>query len=118
MPGIDPGINATLSAVRHLSNGCTTMHHNNWGEEPNLLKNAEKIIQGYMKTGIRITYSPGGRNMNTLALDDEDIIMELKLAYNLHRVSGYEGEVGEFRPGMSADAVLVDLDEMLNEPWV
>jgi 5-methylthioadenosine/S-adenosylhomocysteine deaminase len=71
-----------------------------------------------MKTGIRLAYSPGGRNVNTLALDDEDIIMELKLAYNLHRVSGYEGEVGEFRPGMSADAVLVDLDEMLNEPWV
>jgi cytosine/adenosine deaminase-related metal-dependent hydrolase len=77
MPGIEPEINATLSAVRHLRNGCTTMHHNNWSEEPNLAENAEKKIQGYMKTGIRLAYSPGGRNVNTLALDDEDFYKTL-----------------------------------------
>jgi 5-methylthioadenosine/S-adenosylhomocysteine deaminase len=77
MPGIESGLKAMLSAVRHLMNGCTTMHHNYWGEEPNLVENAEKIIQGYMKTGIRLAYSPGGRNVNTIALDDEDFYTTL-----------------------------------------
>jgi len=77
MVGIDPGLNATLSAVRHLRNGCTTMHHNNWGEEPNRIENAEKFIEAYRKAGIRLAYSPGGRNVNRLALDEEDFIETL-----------------------------------------
>ncbi len=36
MIDIDPELNAMMSAVRHLRSGCTTMHHNNWGEELNL----------------------------------------------------------------------------------
>jgi len=71
MVGIDPALNASLSAVRHLRNGCTTMHHNYWGEEPNLLENAEKCIRAYQEAGIRLAYSPGGRNKNRLALDEE-----------------------------------------------
>lgn len=67
---IDPELDAMLSAIRHLRNGCTTMHHNNWGEDPKALEIADATIQGYKKTGIRLAYSPGARNMNTLALDD------------------------------------------------
>jgi 5-methylthioadenosine/S-adenosylhomocysteine deaminase len=74
---IDPMLSAMMSAVRHLRNGCTTMHHNNWGEEPNLLENAEKIIRGYQEVGIRLAYSPGGRNMNRLALDDTEFFATL-----------------------------------------
>ena len=70
--GIDPELNAMMSAVRHLRNGCTTMHHNNWGEGPNLLPIAEKAIAGYEKSGIRFAYSPGGRNDNILAYDDTE----------------------------------------------
>jgi len=76
---IDPELNAMLSAIRHLRSGCTTMHHNYWGEEPNLLKNAVKTIQGYRKTGIRLAYSPGGRNINTLALDEVEFIKTLPI---------------------------------------
>lgn len=76
---IDPELNAMLSAVRHLRSGCTTMHHNYWGEEPNLLKNAVKTIHGYKKTGIRLAYSPGGRNINTLALDEVEFIKTLPI---------------------------------------
>ena len=28
---ISPEINSMLNAVRHIRNGCTTIHHNNWG---------------------------------------------------------------------------------------
>jgi len=74
---IDPTLSAMMSAVRHLRSGCTTMHHNNWGEEPNLLENAERIIMGYQQVGIRLAYSPGGRNMNRLALDDTEFFATL-----------------------------------------
>ncbi|MBN2569532.1 MAG: amidohydrolase family protein [Deltaproteobacteria bacterium] len=70
MIGLDPEIESMMSAVRHVRNGCTTRHHNHWGEEPNLIGNAEKVIEGSKKVGIRLAYSPGGRNMNRLALDD------------------------------------------------
>ena len=70
MPGLDPEIESMMSAVRHLRNGCTTRHHNYWGEEPNLLSNAEKIIKGSREVGIRLAYSPGGRDINRLALDE------------------------------------------------
>jgi cytosine/adenosine deaminase-related metal-dependent hydrolase len=34
------------------------------------------------------------------------------------RVCGFEGEAGALLPGMKADAVLVDLDRVENEPWL
>ncbi|MBW2056033.1 MAG: amidohydrolase family protein [Deltaproteobacteria bacterium] len=77
MVPLDPEVSAMMSAVRHLQGGCTTMHHNNWGEEPNLMENAEKAISGYQKVGIRLAYSPGGRNVNRLALDDTDFFATL-----------------------------------------
>jgi 5-methylthioadenosine/S-adenosylhomocysteine deaminase len=77
MLGLDPEIESMMSAVRHLRNGCTTRHHNNWGEEPNLLANAEKIIKGSREVGIRIAYSPGGRDINRLALDDTEFFETL-----------------------------------------
>jgi cytosine/adenosine deaminase-related metal-dependent hydrolase len=77
--------------------------------------------------------------------DDEDIIMELRVIHRLHRVSGFdiantpaldafailkmgttnaarvcgfEGECGALKPGMKADAILVDLREMMEDPWM
>lgn len=49
---LQPKTNAMMSAVRHIRNGCTTMHHNSWGEEPNRLELAEKSIEGYKEVGI------------------------------------------------------------------
>ncbi|MBN2325063.1 MAG: hypothetical protein JXQ30_15145 [Spirochaetes bacterium] len=71
MPGIDPELNAMLSAERHLRSGCTTMHHNNRGESPGLDEIAKKTIKGYLNAGIRFAYSPGIRNENMLAYGDE-----------------------------------------------
>jgi cytosine/adenosine deaminase-related metal-dependent hydrolase len=77
MLNIDPETNAMMSAIRHLRSGCTTMHHNNWGEAPNLGEIAKKALQGYMNVGIRFAYSPGMRNENTLAYGDEDFFTTL-----------------------------------------
>ncbi len=77
MLNLDPELNSLMSAIRHLRGGCTTLHHNNWGEEPNLLGNAEAAIKAYRKVGIRLAYSPGGRNKNRLALDEEDFVRTL-----------------------------------------
>jgi 5-methylthioadenosine/S-adenosylhomocysteine deaminase len=77
MPDIDPELNAMMSAVRHLRSGCTTMHHNNWGEAPNLDEIAKKAIKGYLNVGIRFAYSPGMRNENRLAYDDEKFFKTL-----------------------------------------
>jgi 5-methylthioadenosine/S-adenosylhomocysteine deaminase len=74
---IDPELSAALSGARHLANGCTTIHHNYWGEEPNKIENAEKVIRGYSRTGIRLAYSPGGRNINALALNEKGFLSTL-----------------------------------------
>ena len=74
---IDPDLNAMMCAVRHLRSGCTTLHHNNWGEAPDLHEKAVKAVENYRKVGIRSAYSPGVRNKNTLALDDKDFFETL-----------------------------------------
>lgn len=75
MFNLDPELNAVMSAIRHLRNGCTTMHHNNWG--PNEIERAEKSIEAYRKVGIRLAYSPGALNENTLACDDTKFLKTL-----------------------------------------
>ena len=74
---IDPELNAMLCAVRHLRNGCTTIHHNNFGEAPDMLTLAQNAIKGYQKVGIRFAYSPGMRNDNTLAYGDTEFLKTL-----------------------------------------
>jgi 5-methylthioadenosine/S-adenosylhomocysteine deaminase len=71
MRNIDPELSAALSAVRHLRNGCTTMHHNNWGESASRAEIADRTIAGYRHAGIRLAFSPGIRDENILALDDQ-----------------------------------------------
>lgn len=77
MINIEPDVNAMMCAVRHLRNGCTTVHHNNFGEAPNMLELAEQSIKGYREVGIRFTSSPGVRNTNTLAYDDTEFLKTL-----------------------------------------
>lgn len=78
-PDIDPELNTMLNAVRHIKNGCTTIHHNDWGNalDSKAMEKAEKKIRGYKKVGARIAYSPGVRNMNTLAYDDIEFFKTL-----------------------------------------
>jgi 5-methylthioadenosine/S-adenosylhomocysteine deaminase len=77
MVSVDPELMAMMCAVRHLRGGCTTMHHNNSLQEPMVLEAAEKKIKGYKEVGIRFAYSPGGFNVNRLALNDTDFFETL-----------------------------------------
>jgi 5-methylthioadenosine/S-adenosylhomocysteine deaminase len=77
IPPLDPDLRVALSAAKHIRSGCTTMHLNYWGEEPNLLENAVSCVEGARRAGIRLAYSPGGRNMNRLALDETEFLKTL-----------------------------------------
>jgi len=68
---IDPKLRALMSAIRHIRNGCTTMHHNYSALEDLDQKNIEQAIKGYEQAGIRLAFSLGGRDINAIALDDE-----------------------------------------------
>lgn len=58
---IDVGatLNASMSAIRHIRSSCTTIHHNQWGEGPDLLTPPESTIAGYNQVGTRFAFSLG-----------------------------------------------------------
>lgn len=76
---ISPESNSALNALRHIQNGCTTIHHNNW--VPPLceqeLEESEKKILTYQHAGIRLAFSCGTRNTNILAYDEEEFLASL-----------------------------------------
>ncbi|MEY8402301.1 amidohydrolase family protein [Oscillospiraceae bacterium 44-34] len=76
---LPPELTAMMNAVRHIRNGCTTIHHNESGAalDPALAETSRRKIAGYRKTGIRLGYSMGIRNRNTLALEDEAFLETL-----------------------------------------
>jgi len=71
-------LGAALTAVRHLANGCTALHHTGWDDlGPHAVENAEKAIAAYRKTGIRLAYSPAIRNVNRFACDERAFLQSL-----------------------------------------
>lgn len=68
-----PEICSLMTAIKHIRNGGTTIHHNDWSDLTNerLLEDSRSIIQAYQSTGIRLAFSLGGRNKNILISDDE-----------------------------------------------
>jgi 5-methylthioadenosine/S-adenosylhomocysteine deaminase len=76
---LDPETNSMLNAVRHIRNGCTTIHSNNWSmpSDPKEIENCEKKIKAYESTGIRLGFSLGIRNKNILAYDDVNFLKTL-----------------------------------------
>jgi len=73
---LEPELNAIMCAIRHLQNGCTTLHHNNSGNDLDP-EAVEKILRGYNKVGIRVAYSSGVRDLNTLTYDDVEFYKTL-----------------------------------------
>lgn len=95
------------------------------------------------KAGVNVAVGLDDKGIN----DDEDIIMELRMIHHLNRVGhfasedladsselnafdvlkmgttnaarscGFTGEIGALKAGMKADAILVDLEEILEEPF-
>ena len=76
---LPPELNSMMNAVRHIRNGCTTVHHNENGValDPNMAQISRRKIDGYRRAGIRLGYSMGVRNRNTLALEDEAFLQTL-----------------------------------------
>jgi len=70
---LPPELNAPLTALRHMSNGCTTMHHNVMGVvgDETAYDTSAAYLDAYKKTGLRVAFSPGIRDINALVSDDE-----------------------------------------------
>jgi cytosine/adenosine deaminase-related metal-dependent hydrolase len=105
------------------------------------IRNGIAPVYHLYKAGVNVALGIDDKSIN----DDDDIIMELRVIHRLHRVSGFdiantpaidafdvlkmgtcnaarvcgfEGECGALRPGMKADAILVDIGEMMEDPWM
>src|SRR3954466_2311556 len=105
-----------------------------------IMRNGITPVMQMRKAGINVAMGLDDKTVN----DDEDAVMELRMMHKVHRlgtyelseppldayeafeiatlngarVCGFEGEAGALVPGMKADAVLVDLDRVENQPWL
>src|SRR5690606_7981902 len=70
MISLPPELAAPMSAYRHLRSGCTTIHHNGFDDDITGESMARRAIEEYLKTGIRLAFSPGFRNESKLAMDE------------------------------------------------
>ena len=105
-----------------------------------IMRNGITPVMQMRKAGITVAMGLDDKTIN----DDEDAVMELRMMHKVHRLStydlseppldayeafeiatlngalvcGFEGVSGALLPGMKADAVLVDLARVENEPWL
>jgi 5-methylthioadenosine/S-adenosylhomocysteine deaminase len=105
-----------------------------------IMRNGITPVMQMRKSGVNVAMGMDDKTIN----DDEDAVMELRMMHKVHRLStfelteppldayeafeiatlngarvcGFEGECGALLPGMKADAVLVDLERVENEPWL
>ncbi len=104
------------------------------------MRNGIAPVPHMMAAGVTIALGLDDKGIN----DDEDAIMELRMVHKMHRLAGYDlantpamdafdvlrigtvngaratgfgDTLGALAPGMKADAILVDLDEILEDPW-
>ena len=104
------------------------------------MRNGLAPVYEMARRGVNVAMGLDDKTIN----DDEDAVMELRMLHKLHRVPSYElttpplgarevlamgtlngartlgfgGRVGALTPGMKADAILVDLDRTLDDPWL
>jgi len=78
---LEPELNAMMCGIRHLRNGCTTLHCIQGGNklDPEFI---EKIFQGYKKVGIRLAYSSAVRYLNSITYDVRNFIKHYLQNYN------------------------------------
>jgi 5-methylthioadenosine/S-adenosylhomocysteine deaminase len=105
-----------------------------------IMRNGITPVMHMRKAGVNVAMGLDDKTIN----DDEDAVMELRMMHKVHRIStydldeppldayeafeiatlngarvcGFEGDTGALLPGMKADAVLVDLERVENEPWL
>jgi cytosine/adenosine deaminase-related metal-dependent hydrolase len=104
------------------------------------MRNGLAPIWHMVQAGVNVAMGMDDKTIN----DDEDGIMELRMIHKLHRtpdfdlakpaldayavlamgtvnaarVCGFDGALGALTPGMKADAILVDLEGVLEDPWL
>jgi cytosine/adenosine deaminase-related metal-dependent hydrolase len=105
-----------------------------------IMRNGITPVMQMRKAGVNVAMGLDDKTIN----DDEDAVMELRMMHKVHRIAtfdlaeppldayeafeiatlngarvcGFEGEAGALLPGMKADAVLVELDRVENQPWL
>ncbi|MBI3516748.1 MAG: amidohydrolase family protein [Proteobacteria bacterium] len=104
------------------------------------MRNGLAPVWHMVQAGVNVAMGMDDKTIN----DDEDGIMELRMIHKLHRtpdfdlakpaldayavlamgtvnaarVCGFDGVLGSLAPGMKADAILVDLESVLEDPWL
>jgi len=104
------------------------------------MRNGLAPVYEMVRRGVNVAMGLDDKTIN----DDEDAVMELRMLHKLHRVPSYDlntppldarevlamgtvngaralgfgGRLGALVPGMKADAILVDLDRVLDDPWL
>ena len=104
------------------------------------MRNGLAPVYEMARRGVNVAMGLDDKTIN----DDEDAVMELRMLHKLHRVPSYElttpplsahdvlamgtlngaralgfgGRLGALTPGMKADAILVDLGRVLDDPWL
>jgi len=106
-----------------------------------VVRNGISPVYFLNKAGVNVSLGIDDKSIN----DDEDPFMEMRMIYYLHRVSGFDltntptlssfdvlsmatqnaarvcnfaGVIGVLKSGMKADLLLVDLDHIMENPWV
>src|SRR5499425_3944242 len=104
------------------------------------MRNGLAPVYEMARRGVNVAMGLDDKTIN----DDEDAVMELRMLHKLHRVPsydlatpplsarevlamgtlngaralGFDGYLGALTPGLKADAILVDLDRVLDDPWL
>ena len=105
------------------------------------VRNGISPVYEMLRAGVNVALGIDDKGIN----DDDDAIMELRMIHFLHRVSGFgladtppltafdtlkigtinaarvsgfPDEIGALKPGMKADAILVDLEQIMENPWM
>jgi 5-methylthioadenosine/S-adenosylhomocysteine deaminase len=104
------------------------------------MRNGLAPVYEMVRRGVNVAMGLDDKTIN----DDEDAVMELRMLHKLHRVPSYDlatpplsarevlamgtvngaralgfaGRLGALHPGQKADAVLVDLERVLDDPWL
>ena len=104
-----------------------------------IMRNGISPVYYLLKEGVNVALGIDGKGIS----DDEDIIMEMRMAFLLHRIPKYDlenppltafdiikiatlnsaracgfNDLGLIEVGSKADLILLDLERILNNPWI
>jgi cytosine/adenosine deaminase-related metal-dependent hydrolase len=132
------GIHVTEEDIALIAaRGASITHHPSCNLH---MRNGVAPITQYLRAGVNVAMGLDDKTIN----DDEDAVMEVRMIHKIHRlatfeldapaldactalriatvnaarVCGFEGTLGTLAPGMKADAILVDLERVANDPWL